>query len=35
VIIPVMKGVTKEEAEVARQRFAKIGILARVKGPGA
>ena len=35
VIIPVVKGVTKEEAEAARQRFAKIGILARVKGPGS
>jgi ribosomal protein L7/L12 len=34
VIIPVAKGVTKEEAEAAKQRFAKIGILARVKGPG-
>ena len=34
VIIPVVKGVTKEEAEGAKQRFAKIGILARVKGPG-
>jgi ribosomal protein L7/L12 len=33
VIIPVLKGVTKEEAEAAKQRFAKIGILARVKGP--
>jgi len=32
VIIPVLKGVTKDEAEAARQRFAKIGILARVKG---
>lgn len=34
VIIPVLKGATKEEAEGAKQRFAKIGILARVKGPG-
>jgi len=34
VIIPVVKGVSKEEAESAKQRFAKIGILARVKGPG-
>lgn len=34
VIIPVVKGVTKEEAEAAKLRFAKIGILARVKGPG-
>jgi hypothetical protein len=32
VIIPVLKGVTKDEAEAAKQRFAKIGILARVKG---
>ena len=32
VIIPVLKGVTKDEAESAKQRFAKIGILARVKG---
>ncbi len=32
VIIPVMKGVTKEEAEAAKQKFAKIGILARIKG---
>ena len=34
VIIPVVKGVTKDEAEAAKQRFAKIGILARVKGVG-
>jgi len=33
VIIPVLKGATKEEAEAAKQKFAKIGILARVKGP--
>lgn len=32
VIIPVLKGVSKEEAEAAKQKFAKIGILARVKG---
>jgi len=32
-IIPVLKGVTKDEAEAAKARFAKIGILARVKGP--
>ncbi|MBA3936898.1 MAG: hypothetical protein H0X38_05500 [Planctomycetes bacterium] len=32
-IIPVLKGVTKEEAESAKARFAKIGILARVKAP--
>jgi ribosomal protein L7/L12 len=35
VIIPVLKGVTKEEAEAAKQRFAKVGILARVKAPEA
>ena len=34
VIIPVLKGATKEEAEAAKQRFAKIGILARIKGAG-
>lgn len=33
VIIPVLKGATREEAEAAKQRFAKIGILARIKGP--
>jgi ribosomal protein L7/L12 len=33
VIIPVLKGVSKEDAESAKQRFAKIGILARIKGP--
>ena len=33
VIIPVLKGATKDEAEAAKVRFAKIGILARVKGP--
>lgn len=33
VIIPVLRGVTKELAEAAKARFAKIGILARVKGP--
>ncbi len=33
VIIPVLKGATKDEAEAAKQKFAKIGILARVKGP--
>ena len=32
VIIPVLKGVSKDDAESAKQRFAKIGILARVKG---
>jgi hypothetical protein len=35
VIIPVLKGVTKQDAEAAKQRFAKIGILARIKGAGA
>jgi hypothetical protein len=34
VIIPVLKGSTKDEAETAKQRFAKIGILARIKGAG-
>ena len=33
VIIPVLKGATQADAENAKQRFAKIGILARVKGP--
>lgn len=33
VIIPVLKNATKDEAEAAKQKFAKIGILARVKGP--
>lgn len=33
VIIPVLKGATQADAESAKQRFAKIGILARVKGP--
>lgn len=32
VIIPVLKGVSKEEAEAGRQKFAKIGIPARVMG---
>jgi hypothetical protein len=32
VIIPVLKGATKEQAEAAKQKFAKIGILARIKG---
>ena len=31
VIIPVLKGATQAEAEAAKQKFAKIGILARVK----
>lgn len=35
VIIPVLKGVTKQDAEAAKQKFAKIGILARIKGAGA
>ncbi len=30
-IIPVLKGVSKEEAEAAKAQFGKIGILARVK----
>lgn len=34
VIIPVLKGASKDEAESAKQRFAKIGILARIKGAG-
>ena len=33
VIIPVLKGATQSDAETAKQKFAKIGILARVKGP--
>jgi hypothetical protein len=33
VIIPVMKGASKDDAEAARQKFAKIGIIARVKAP--
>ena len=33
VIIPVLKGADREQAEAAKQKFAKIGILARVKGP--
>jgi hypothetical protein len=33
VIIPVLKGATQADAEAAKQRFAKIGILARIKGP--
>ena len=33
VIIPVLKGASKDDAELAKQKFAKIGILARVKGP--
>ncbi len=32
-IIPVLKGVSKEEADAAKAQFGKIGILARVKGP--
>jgi len=32
VIIPVLKGVTKEDAEQAKHRFAEIGVLARIKG---
>ena len=33
VIIPVLKGASQADAEAAKQKFAKIGILARVKGP--
>lgn len=32
-IIPVLRGVSKEEAEAAKAQFGRIGILARVKGP--
>jgi ribosomal protein L7/L12 len=32
-IIQVLKGATKEDAEAAKNRFGKIGILARIKGP--
>ena len=32
-IIPVLKGASKAEAEAAKAQFGKIGILARVKGP--
>ncbi len=32
-IIPVLKGVPKDEADAAKALFGKIGILARVKGP--
>ncbi len=31
-IIPALRGVSKEEAEAAKIQFGKIGILARVKG---
>lgn len=31
VIIPVLKGVSKDEAESAKKRFADIGVLARVR----
>lgn len=31
IIIPVLKGVSKDEAETAKQRFAEIGVLARIK----
>lgn len=34
VIIPVLKGVSKDECEAGKQRFAKIGVLARIKGAG-
>ena len=33
VIIPVLKGASQADAEAAKQKFAKIGILARIKGP--
>ena len=33
VIIPVLNGASQADAEAAKQKFAKIGILARVKGP--
>ncbi|MCX8039950.1 MAG: hypothetical protein N3B15_05190, partial [Planctomycetota bacterium] len=32
-IIQVLRGVSREEAEAAKAQFAKIGILARIKGP--
>lgn len=32
VIIPVLKGVSKSDAEEAKHRFAAIGVLARIKG---
>jgi hypothetical protein len=32
-IIPVVKGATQAEAEAARQAFAKIGVVAKLKGP--
>ncbi len=32
VIIPVLKGVSKTDAETAKHRFAEIGVLARIKG---
>lgn len=32
-IIPALRGATKDEAEAAKAQFGKIGILARVKGP--
>jgi len=34
VIIPVLKGTTKDECEAGKQRFAKLGVLARIKGAG-
>ena len=33
-IIPVIKGGTQAEAESARQAFAKIGVVAKIKAPG-
>lgn len=32
-IIPVLKAASKEDAEAAKAKFAKIGILARIKAP--
>ncbi len=34
VIIPVLKGVSKDECEAGKQKFAKLGVLARIKGAG-
>jgi hypothetical protein len=34
VIIPVLKGVSRDECEAGKQRFAKLGVLARIKGAG-
>jgi hypothetical protein len=32
-IIPVLKGATQTDAEAARQAFARIGVVAKLKGP--